>query len=148
MPDAQVKRPRTLAGVGAGGAGKQTDEQRRNSTDDAEQLELFDKPPIAPMLPGRRTMAYQVLLLLLAGEAVTQPLWLDLQGSWRLAASVDVLKNHLGWPVVQTLIPAASPESPNRKIASYRMVRVGIEAGRELLRQARRTAAAKEGAAE
>ena len=134
---AEVKRPRTLAGVGAGGADKQADEQRHDSTDEREQFELFDKPPIAPTLPGRRTLAYQVLLHLLAGEAVTQPLWLDLAGSWRLAASIKVL-DYLGWPIKATSIPAPTPETPKRVVAEYRLQRVGIEVGRELLRAARR----------
>lgn len=139
MTDAQVMRPARGANSTPAG-GTTNSRQRRNSTDEREQLELFEKPPLAPMLPGRRTLAYQVLLHLLAGEAVTQPLWLDLQGSWRLAASVDVLKNHLGWPIVSATMPAPSPETPTRKIAQYRMTREGIEVGRELLRQARRAA--------
>lgn len=137
MPE-QMSRPRGAGGRdGAGGAKSR---RQQDSTDDAEQLELFDKPPLAPMLPGRRTLAYQVLLHLLAGQAVTQPLWLDLQGSWRLAVSVDILRNHLGWPVVAELIDAPTPETPKRAIAEYRMAPEGIEVGRELLRQARRAA--------
>lgn len=136
MPDAQMtKPPRGTSSEAASGKRR----QQRHSTDDAEQWELFDKPPIAPTLPGRRTLAYQVLLHLLAGEAVTQPLWLDLAGSWRLAASIKVL-DYLGWPIKATSIPAPTPETPKRVIAQYRMAREGIEAGRELLRQARRAA--------
>ena len=136
MTDAQVMRP--ARGANSTPAGKAR-RQQRNSTDEREQLELFDKPPIAPTLPGRRTLAYQVLLHLLAGEAVTQPLWLDLQGSWRLSASIKVL-GYLGWPVLSATIPAPTPETPKRKIAEYRLAREGIEVGRELLREARRAA--------
>jgi hypothetical protein len=105
-----------------------------------QQGEMFGKPPICPKLPGRRSKEFRALLHLLAGEGVTQAVWLDLDGSWRLAASVEKLKNRLGWPIDSDPVAAPSPESPTRRIACYRMAAEGVEAGRELLRAARRLA--------
>jgi hypothetical protein len=100
---------------------------------------MFDLPEIRPSLPTRGGLAWQLLLHLCGGSSVSHPEWEDLTGSWRLAATAFELRA-LGWPVDAALMPAPTPETPERCIARYRMAAEGIDAGRELLRQARRLA--------
>lgn len=103
------------------------------------QIEMFELPAIRPKLPPRGGLAWQLLGHLLAGASVSHPEWEDLTGSWRLAATAFELRA-LGWPVDAALLPAPTPETPERCIARYRMRHEGIDAGRDLLRQARRRA--------
>ncbi len=97
-----------------------------------EQLALIDPPVFSPAFPTRGTLPDRLLALLLAGERVTQPEWLDRTGSWRLAATVGDL-NELGWPVESVPLLAPTTANPVRTIARYHLERGAIAAGRALL---------------
>lgn len=101
-----------------------------------EQLSFIDPPPFCPACPTANTMPDRLLWVLLAGGSVDHPEFEELTGSWRLAAAAAELRA-LGWPDETTDIPAPTPEAPQRCIGRYHMAPAAIEAGRELLRNAR-----------
>ena len=101
-----------------------------------EQLTLIDPPQFCPTCPTANTMPDRLLWVLLAGGSVDHPEFEELTGSWRLAAAAAELRA-LGWPVETIDIPAPTPEAPGRCIGRYHMAPAAIEAGRELLRNAR-----------
>jgi hypothetical protein len=92
--------------------------------------------PFSPTLPAPNTLPDRLLWVLLAGGTVDHPAFEELTGSWRLAAAAAELRA-LGWPVETIEIPAPTPEAPQRCIGRYHMAPAAIEAGRELLRNAR-----------
>lgn len=96
-----------------------------------EQLSFIDPAPFSPTLPSRATLADKLLDRLLAGESLTHPAWQKVTHSWRLAASVQVLRN-CGWPVETLPIAAPTPQYPDRTIARYRLKTSAIEQGRAL----------------
>lgn len=81
-----------------------------------EQLCLFDKPPFCPTHPSPSSLSGVVLATLLRGEALTHPAFLQLTGSWRLAAYVKALRD-CGWPVESEEV-RLSPTS-TRTVARY-----------------------------
>jgi hypothetical protein len=101
-----------------------------------EQLELLDPPPFSPGLPKPATLPDLLLRRLLEGESFTHPEWEAKSYSWRLAASVQHLKD-LDWPVQSLPEPAPTRQCPDRVISRYRLPQAAIEAGRQLLRGAR-----------
>ena len=96
-----------------------------------EQLSFIDPPPFCPMLPTRATLADKLLNRLLSGESFTHPVWQELTQSWRLAASVQVLRDY-GWPIETLPIGAPTEQAPDRTIARYRLKPSAIEQCRAL----------------
>ena len=84
-----------------------------------EQTELFDTYEFSPRLPNPSSKAGEALQILLTGEALTQPRFLKVTKSWRLSASIHLLKTEYGWPIESHNIPAPSIENPNRYISKY-----------------------------
>ncbi len=99
-----------------------------------EQLSFIDPAPFCPAFPTRGTLPDALLSRLLSGERMTQPEWLGISGSWRLAASAGELGD-LGWPVESLLVPAPSMTNPNRKIARYGLSHEAVAAGLALVRK-------------
>jgi hypothetical protein len=89
----------------------------RSEPGPGEQLPL-PVPQIVPTPPKRGTLADALLRELVNGESFTHPDWEARSRSWRLAASVHVLRC-LGWPVRTLDISAPTPERPERTIARY-----------------------------
>ena len=98
-----------------------------------EQLTFIDPPPFCPTLPSRATLADKLLDRLLQGESLTHPAWQAVTHSWRLAASVQVLRD-CGWPVETLPIAAPTPQYPDRTIARYRLKPSAIEEARAVRR--------------
>lgn len=94
-----------------------------------EQLSFIDPPPFSPTLPSPATLADKLLDRLLRGESLTHPTWQAATHSWRLAASVQVLRD-CGWPVETLPIAAPTPQAPDRTIARYRLKPSAIELAR------------------
>ena len=86
-----------------------------------EQTELFDTYEFSPRLPNPSSKAGEALQILLTGEALTQPRFLKVTKSWRLSASIHLLKTEYGWPIESHNIPAPSVENPNRYISKYKI---------------------------
>lgn len=85
----------------------------------AKQQELFDTYEFSPRMPNPSSKAGEALQILLTGEALTQPRFLKETKSWRLSASIHLLKTEYGWPIESHNIPAPSLENPNRYISKY-----------------------------
>lgn len=100
-----------------------------------EQLSFLDPIEFSPALPKRATLADLLLTRLLQGEAFTHPEWEAITESWRLAATVQELKD-LDWPVLALPEMAPTERKPDRTIARYVLSREAIAKGRELLRGA------------
>ena len=98
-----------------------------------EQLTLLPLPEFNPAMPRPATLAERLLDCMLAGESLTHPEWEDRTQSWRLAATVQTLRDY-GWPVQTLPIPAPTPENPERFIARYWLRSDAIAKGRELRR--------------
>ena len=98
-----------------------------------EQLTFLDPPEFSPGLPTRATLADLLLTHLLNGESYTHPEWEELTMSWRLAATVQDLKD-LGWPVLSLPVMAPTQRKPDREISRYSFSADTIAKGRELHR--------------
>ena len=85
----------------------------------AKQQELFETYEFSPRLPNPSTKEGMALDILLAGEYLTQPKFLEVTKSWRLAASIHRLIKVFGWAIESHDIPAPCFESPNRHISMY-----------------------------
>jgi len=85
----------------------------------AKQQELFEVYEFSPRLPNPSSKAGEALRILLTGEGLTQPKFLNATNSWRLAASIHSLKSEYGWAIESHNIPAPSAENPNRYISKY-----------------------------
>ena len=83
------------------------------------QTELFDTYEFSPRMPNPSSKAGEALQILLTGETLTQPRFLTATNSWRLSASIHLLKTEYGWPIESHNIPAPSIENPNRYISKY-----------------------------
>jgi hypothetical protein len=101
-----------------------------------EQLSLIDPPEFSASFPKPATLPDRLLDRLLAGDSLTHPEWQAKTSSWRLAASVQVLRD-CGWPVDTLPIAAPTPDNPDRTIARYRLPPEVITKGRELRRGVR-----------
>ena len=85
----------------------------------AKQQELFDAYEFSPRLPNPSTKEGIALDMMLNGEALTQPKFLEVTNSWRLAASIHKLINEYGWAIQSQDIPAPCIENPYRHISMY-----------------------------
>jgi hypothetical protein len=85
----------------------------------------------SPSFPTPATLADKLLDRLLSGESFTSPAWQEVTHSWRLAASVHVLRD-CGWPVETLPIAAPTAQAPDRTIARYRLGPSVIVQGRAL----------------
>lgn len=83
-----------------------------------EQLSLLPEPKFTPRWPVPHTLQHRCLDYLLTGRHLTPPIFQDMTGSWRLAASVHELKD-LGWPIQSSFVPAPPSASRNRYMARY-----------------------------
>lgn len=101
-----------------------------------EQLTFLDPPEFSPTLPKPATLPDRLLDRLLQGESFTHTDWEGITSSWRLAASVQNLRD-CGWPVLTVPIAAPTPENPDRTIARYLLRQDAIAKGRELRRATR-----------
>lgn len=101
-----------------------------------EQLTFIDPPEFSPGLPNRATLADRLLAEFLKGESFIHPEWQDITQSWRLAATVQQLKD-LDWPVQSLPEMAPTEHKPDRTISRYRLPQEAIAKGRELMRGAR-----------
>lgn len=101
-----------------------------------EQLTLIEPPEFSPTLPKPATLADKLLGALLQGESFTHPDWEGITASWRLAATVQTLRDY-GWPVLTLPVAAPTAQAPDRTIARYRLAQDAIAKGRELRRAAR-----------
>ena len=100
-----------------------------------EQLTFLDPPEFLPGLPKRATLADLLLTEFLKGESFIHPEWQEITQSWRLAATVQALKD-LDWPVLSLPEMAPTERKPDRTIARYRLPQEAISKGRELVRGA------------
>jgi hypothetical protein len=99
----------------------------KDTRDSIDQGELFEGPKLAPSWPTPGTLDSIALEMLLTGQTLTHP---DFQGatqSWRLAACVERIRNHHGWPVITVEIPAPTRRRPSRVIGEYHMRTDAIE---------------------
>ena len=85
----------------------------------AKQQELFDAYEFSPRLPNPSTKEGIALDMMLNGEALTQPKFLEITNSWRLAASIHKLINDYGWAIESQDVPAPCTENPYRHISKY-----------------------------
>jgi len=85
----------------------------------AKQQELFETYEFSPRMPNPSSKEGETLQILLTGEALTQPKFLKVTKSWRLAANIHNLKTKYGWPIESHNILAPSVENPNRYISKY-----------------------------
>jgi hypothetical protein len=80
-----------------------------------EQLSFLPEPDFNALLPNPGTLQFALLRRLLKGEQLEQPEWLQLTGSWRLAATVQQLKK-MGWGIIALAVTRSGHEKP---IARY-----------------------------
>ncbi|HJV75182.1 MAG TPA: hypothetical protein VJ654_13235 [Noviherbaspirillum sp.] len=92
--------------------------ERRQASSGFEQLSFLLKPDFNPVWPTPNTLPARCLSLLLAGHALTHQDFIDITGSWRLAAVIFTLKG-LDWPIESYEIPAPTIEAPSRHICRY-----------------------------
>lgn len=83
------------------------------------QLALLPEPEFSPRFPSVSSLVGRALEFLLTGKALSQPIYLKITGSWRLAEHIRALRHDHGWPVSNVEIPAPSEECPERYIAEY-----------------------------
>jgi hypothetical protein len=94
---------------------------------EAAQQALFEQPPFSPVWPSPATLPARALDMLLTGERMTHPDFQAATRSWRLAASIDVLRK-LGWPVL-TFDENGLPVTGRRvAIAAYQMADYALQA--------------------
>jgi len=94
---------------------------------EAAQQELFEQPEFSPFWPSPATLPAHALDMLLTGERVRHPDFQAATRSWRLAASIDVLRK-LGWPVL-TFDENGQPITGRRRaIAAYQMAAYALQA--------------------
>lgn len=74
----------------------------------AEQQELFESYVFSPLEPGPSSKEFEVLKFLRTGKILTQPMFLKMDGSWRLAAIICDLVHKFRWPI-QNLAPRSKP---------------------------------------
>lgn len=103
-----------------------------SAQDSRKDIAPEEQTEVILSLPKRGTVLDALLDHLLTGASLTQPEWLLIDGSWRLAASVEELKKDHGWPVDSIDIPAPTKRRPTRKIARYRLQQWAIQKGREM----------------
>ena len=104
-----------------------TNKERRKKTSPAalaeasraKQQELFGAYEFSPRLPNPSTKEGIALDMMLSGETLTQPKFLEVTNSWRLAASIHKLINEYGWAIESQDIPAPCIENPYRHISKY-----------------------------
>jgi hypothetical protein len=93
----------------------------------AEQGTLFEPPTFSPVWPSPATLPARALDILLSGERVTHPDFQAATRSWRLSASIDVLRK-LGWPIL-TFEESGQPITGRRRaIAAYQMAGYALQA--------------------
>ena len=73
-----------------------------------EQAELFDTYPFSPRYPTASSKEGEVLKYLMTGKPLTQPMFLKMDGSWRLAAIICDLIHKFRWPI-DNLAPRSKP---------------------------------------
>jgi hypothetical protein len=98
-----------------------------------EQLTFLDPPEFSPVLPRAATLADKLLDALLKGKSFTHPDWEGITQSWRLAATVQTLRDY-GWPVDTLPVAAPTAQAPDRTIARYRLRLDAIGQSHELRR--------------
>jgi hypothetical protein len=93
----------------------------------AEQGALFEQPTFSPTWPTPATLPARALDILLSGERVTHPDFQATTRSWRLAASIDVLRK-LGWPILTFEENGQPITGRGRAIAAYQMAGYALQA--------------------
>jgi len=73
-----------------------------------EQSELFDTYAFSPLEPSPSSKEGEVLKFLRTGKVLTQPMFLKMDGSWRLAAIICDLIHKFSWPITN-LEPRSKP---------------------------------------
>ncbi|MBU3640825.1 hypothetical protein [Polynucleobacter sp. Fuers-14] len=73
-----------------------------------EQAELFDAYSFSPLEPNPSSKEGEVLKFLRGGKVLTQPMFLKMGGSWRLAAIIFDLITKYRWPITN-LEPRSKP---------------------------------------
>ncbi len=92
-----------------------------------EQLSFIEAEPLCPSWPTPGTLDSIALEMLLTGQTLTHPDFQRATQSWRLAACVERIRNHHGWPVITVEIPAPTRRRPSRVIGQYHMRPDAIE---------------------
>lgn len=92
-----------------------------------QQMHLLPPPPFSPTYPNRSTLAGEALAMLLNGQSITHPDFLDSTASWRLSEPIRQLRHDHGWPVETNEIPAPTAERQDRYIAAYFLPRWVLE---------------------
>lgn len=82
------------------------------------QLSLLPDEAERPKLPAGTGLVRTALDMLLTGQSIDQPYFLEKTGSWRLSEYVRELRA-LGWPVRSLDVPAPTGSNLRRYIARY-----------------------------
>lgn len=92
----------------------------------------FEPLPLAPIMPAPNTRPAEALAMLIEREHIDQREFLDVQGGWRLAAAVHILRA-LGWRIETEHVPVVLDNGEQAHIARYRLDRSNLprqQAGR------------------
>lgn len=81
--------------------------------DFGEQLSFFPPPELSVVLPTYKSRNGQALLHLSIG-AITQEEWLEIGRGWRLAATINALKQ-MGWPIASDWVNPTSRSNPIKR---------------------------------
>ena len=66
----------------------------------------------------KHTRLYYLQKYLMDGEEITQPLFSERHGGWRLASLIEILRNKHGWQIETAMVKVAKGNQP---YASYRI---------------------------
>ena len=98
---------------------KQVPDRANDQGTRGQQMYLLEPPPFSPTYPNRSSLAGEALAMLLNGQSITHPDFLYSTASWRLSQPIHELRQHPGWPIEVSEIPAPTRERPARYIAAY-----------------------------
>lgn len=91
-----------------------------------EQPELFESYAFSPLEPNPSSKEGEVLRFLRTGKVLAQPMFLKMDGSWRLAAIICDLIHKFKWPITN-LAPRSKPAK--YKLESWALKSLGVNHG-------------------
>jgi hypothetical protein len=107
---------------------KQAPDRANDHGTRGQQMYLLEPPPFSPTYPNRSSLAGEALAMLLNGQSITHPDFLNSTASWRLSEPIRQLRRDHGWPVETNEIAVPTADRPTRHIAAYFLPQWVLEA--------------------
>lgn len=95
-------------------------------------LDNMDFPRIKPRMPRPGTLAYEAIMMMVAGEVVNRDTFHTKTGSHGLPQVINPLRNDL-WAIDGYDLPVPLPKRPNRKLTHHYLDLSKIELPDELV---------------